>query len=286
MTSLDMTSIPSHVYVQTDTAVHRILPAKTLIEWRLISSMNDWRNKNPQSRDPNDVIIQESLFYLNFISDLQTILYQKGLELDEIGRWKLYYDYQRTSFFCVALHVIVGIFDALQVKNANYDVTNETIEGFYKIVPKFNLLLEEYESETVNRSLSHSFSLLSSMIQLMTSNNTDTILSSWTSDSFSHLKLYIHNKRRLQFNELTDSNDKILKLAIITFCLSFLGLCVAVACSLGFGYLLREESRLAVLLADWFSHLESKVDEQKESTHTVLQQVKLSELRLIFRSFQ
>lgn len=273
MTSLDVVPVPNHVYVETDVAVHKILTAKTLREWRLISSLNDWRNKKSKSSGLEGIAVRESLFYLNFISDLQTILYQEGLELDDIGRWKLYYDYQRTSFFCVALHIIVGIFGALRGVTVDREFTNETIEEFYSIVPKFNLLLEEYDLETTNRSLSHSFNLLSSMIELTSDNSTDSGEITGTTDSFSQLKLYIHNKRRIQFDELTSSNNEVLKMAVISFCLSFLGLCVAVACSLGFGYLLREESRLAVLVADWFSHLESKVDEQKESTHSVLRQV-------------
>ena len=274
VTSIDMTAVPNRVYVKTELAVRRILTAKTLREWKLISSLNDWRTHKTGTGDFRKTMVQESLFYLNFISELQTVLYTKGLELDDIGRWKLYYDYQRTSNFCVALHIIVGIFEALQVDHGSQNLTNATIEEFYKIVPKFNLLLEEVELESFNRSLSHSLNLLVSMIQVTTSSDPDTEFLSL--DSFSFLKIHIHNKRRLQFQELTSCNKEVLKMAAITFCLSFLGFGLAVACTIGFGYLLREESRLAVLVADWFSHLESKVDQQKESTNTVLRQVRLN----------
>lgn len=275
VTTSDMTSISSNVYDRTDSAVHRILTAKTLKEWRLISSINDWRTKNSMTHEISSVIVRESLFYLDFITKLQAVLYQEGLELDEIERWKLYYDYQRTSSFCVALHIVTGIFDAFEAEGFKLDITNDTIEEFYNIVPKFNLLLETHELKSVNRSLSLSFSLLSSVLFLLPSNQSGQDSNSEAGDDFTYLKLHIHNKRRNQFDELSESNTEILKMAAVTFCLSFLGLCVVVACSVGFGHLLREESRLAVLVAHWFSHLDSKVDEQKESTHSVLQQVSL-----------
>lgn len=273
VTSSDTVSVPEEVYVKTDAAIHKVLMAKTLREWRLISSINDWRTQKSEFEEDNNKIVRESLFYLNFVTELQTILYENGLGLEDIGRWKLYYDYQKTSRFCVTLHIIIGIFNAFELHDTASKFTNNSVFEFIKILPKFGLFLDEIDFGGANRSLAYSYNLLSSLMHLTSPNATDEDVAFSNSETFDFIKLYIHQKRNSQYQELYNSNCHVLKFAVLTFCLSFLGLCLAVGCTVGFGYLLREESRLVVLVADWFSHLETSVDEQKKSTHTVLRQV-------------
>ncbi|XP_052820240.1 uncharacterized protein LOC128246072 [Mya arenaria] len=269
-------SVHEYVYRKTDDLINKILTTRTMTEWRLISRINDWRN---EPLIQQSFIIEETNFYMNFLLDLQTLIISEELDFKEVYLWKHTYEYnvvlQKTlglQILSVLVNNIKLIAEHVCLEHFPNGASSEYTTLFLKIqnlMNQDNNVFDQFRSE--NRSISYTLQLLSAF---------ETYLFECDGDKNTRWRnkiMYICEQgKHEQFNiyeSLTQYNSQLLSQSVLIFCLHMLNFAITCVCSYLFYALLRNELRLSAIVSDWFSQLQVRVDEQKESTFAMLSKV-------------
>lgn len=260
-------------YYHTDKALDNILSSKTLEEWKLVSQLHDWRNEKSVN------LIEESEFYLQFITHLKLIVYSESRELDEVVNWKVLYEFHNAMSVGVHMDILLDIFDIDHPNSTGniVDVVNEDQLTHYGA--KFDIFLCEKEKEFVNRSIACTFNLVKSL-----ENHLHKIFRNHTSTASNDKNLYSKKKligirkeierRKLDhLGKMKSANNSSLTQSAVTLFLMVLCLAISIASFVVFVLILREKLQLSTIASDFLQGITARANTQKTSADQFVNKV-------------
>ena len=272
--------VSEYVYRETDDVINNFLTTRTLTEWRLISRINDWRNEH---NFRNSILSEETLFYFNFILDLQGLVLSEGHRKKYLNSWKTYTQYNvvlKQRLVASILSTVVNSTNSIAQGKCVYDFRFGTEKEFENLLMTLQKdlftsdnrdALMNFLAESKNRSICNTFQLTKSFNEYIYKCNS-SINQTWRKN-ITQLRETVTQNQFALFDLLQTKNDASLSTSVLLFCLHLILLAMLALCSYGVAGLLRKEHVLLSLITDWSSQLQIRVDEQRESTNSILSRV-------------
>ncbi|XP_060607104.1 uncharacterized protein LOC132759348 isoform X2 [Ruditapes philippinarum] len=258
-------------YHRTDEKLHEVLDTNTLVEWKLISQITDWRSKDIHE------VVAESEFYMHFASDLSAVIFQRGFELDEVRKWKSLYKYMSSFKKAFQVKILRNILILLETRSQRFKIDTNA-EKTLNFVSKFkNVLCETDEDSGSACSYSCTYDLFCYLhSHSMNFSMNETCWNStvkYETSSLKHLSAVIRGKQIKLMEDILSSCKKTIAISAILFCLLLIFIGTTAACVSIFIFIFREQIQIAVVVSDILKGVTSRVDKQRESTDQVVTRI-------------